>query len=357
MGPWEIHPYINIEETYDDNIYLEDSNEKDDWIITISPGLRINGELREHEFAIEYRAEFLDYSDYKSNDTDKHYFGGSAKFRFPEGWSLNIKENFVKTYDPATSEQTALEDRTRNDVSIILGYDKTENLNFELGYENITDDYKNLSDLDKSENVATLTGYYKLFPKTSILLEYAYGDITYDNPTNSNSTYNQVRAGLKGELFNKLSGTIKFGYQERDYEDSAKKDFDGGVLYSSLIYDVSRRTQLEFNGKVGVTESSYTSNNYYDFYEFGLAAVHELTGKWKISLDMSYGENDYPVETTETITAKREDEIFAQKVGLDYQLNEWVGTKLEYQHKERASNHTAFDYKDNKIIFKIMAVF
>ncbi len=133
MGPWEIHPYINIEETYDDNIYLEDSNEKDDWIITISPGLRINGELREHEFAIEYRAEFLDYSDYKSNDTDKHYFGGSAKFRFPEGWSLNIKENFVKTYDPATSEQTALEDRTRNDVSIILGYDKTENLNFELG--------------------------------------------------------------------------------------------------------------------------------------------------------------------------------------------------------------------------------
>lgn len=364
IGKLEVNPFISVEQKYDDNIFLERKNqENDDWITTTILGLGLRMPLvpgREEDFTLKakYDIDFIEFWDNTTQNRVDHNFSALADLKFTNDVTLKIDENFQKTADPPNSELTALEKRFRNTAGAVLGYMR-EKIGLDLGYKNIRDNYNSLNSLDKYEHVSTVTGYFNLSPKTSLFGEYNFGKIIYDNnDTNSDSKYHQYRLGVKGEIAPKLTGLVKAGYKKTDYKDSSKKDFKGFTTFVNVTYDLQERTTLNLFGERGSEESTYSTNNYFEYNKAGLKVDHELLDKLFLITEGYYQLNKYPNETTESsVTDKREDKIWDGSIGLRYELKGWVNLETNYEYKKRDSKFDTFDYKDNKFTTKINFLF
>ena len=364
IGTLEINPFVSLEQKYDDNIFLEPENQENhDWITATTLGFALNMPIipgREEDFKLEakYAASFLKFWDYTKQDRVDHIISALADFKFSNDFTFKIEDNFQKTAEPPTSELTALERRFRNTIQAVLGYMR-EKIGFDFGYKNIRDDYNNLHELDKYEHVFTTTGYYQLFPKTSIFGEYNFGKIIYDNNTsNSDSEYHQYRLGIKGQIAPKLTGLVKAGYKKTDYKNSSKKDFAGFTTLVNVTYDLKERTTLNAYLERGSEESTYSTNSYFEYDKVGLKLDHELLDRLFLVGGGYYQINKYPDQTTEgSVTARRRDKVYDGTVGLRYEIKEWVNLETNYEFKRRDSKFSTYDYKDNKYIMKINFMF
>jgi hypothetical protein len=207
--------------------------------------------------------------------------------------------------------------------------------------------------------VFTATGYYQLFPKTSILGEYNFGKIIYDNnDTNSDSEYHQYRLGIKGQIAPKLTGLVKAGYKKTDYKNSSKEDFTGFTTFVNVTYSLKERTTLNVYSERGSEESTYSTNSYFEYNKIGLKVDHGLLEKLFLVSGGYYQLNKYPEETTEgSVTAKREDKLWDGSIGLRYEVKEWVNIEANYEFKKRDSKFNTYDYKDNRFTVKINFMF
>jgi len=364
IGTLEINPFVSLEQKYDDNIFLEsEDHENHDWITTTTLGLDLNmpiipGREEDFTFKAKYAASFLKFWDYTKQDRVDHNISALADFKFSNDFTFKIEDNFQKTAEPPTSELTALERRFRNTVQVVLGYMR-EKIGFDFGYKNIRDDYNNLNDLDKHEHVFTTTGYYQLFPKTSIFGEYNFGEVIYDkNNTNSDSKYHQYRLGVKGQIAPKLTGLVKIGYKKTDYKDSSKNNFEGFTAFVNVTYDLKERTALNAYLERGSEESTYSTNSYFEYAKGGLKLDHELLDRLFLVGGGYYQINKYPDQTTEgSVTARRRDKVYDGTVGLRYEIKDWVFLETDYEYKQRDSKFATFDYKDNRFSTKVSITF
>ncbi|MFH1776615.1 MAG: outer membrane beta-barrel protein [Candidatus Omnitrophota bacterium] len=365
LSTLEIHPFASVEQKYDDNIFLEPSNyENDDWITTTTLGVGLEMPIvpqREDDFNFKakYAADIIEFWDETKQSRVDHTVSANADFDFANDFTLKLGDNYRKTADPPNSELTALEKREKNTGQVMLGYAEGGELSFELGYKHILDDYNTLNNLDKTEQVITAIVYYQIFPKTSVFGEYNNGKINYDlNTTNSDSKYNQGFLGLKGEIAPKLTGLAKIGYKDANYNDASKKDFTGLTTWLNLTYNLMERSTLNIYGENSSTESTYSTNSYFNSNKIGVRFDHELYLRLFLAAGGAYELNKYPVATTvNSVTAKREDDILSFSISLRYEIKEWASIQAGYEYKERDSNFTAFDYKDNKISAKAALTF
>ena len=364
IGNLEINPFVSLEQKYDDNIFLEPKGQEDsDWITTTILGFGLKMPLvpgREEDFILKlkYDADFITFSDHTKQDRVDHNILAIADLKFANDFTLKIEDQFQKTADPPNSEITSLEKRFRNSSQAVLGYMR-EKIGFDFGYENIRDKYNNLNSLDKYEHVLTATGYYQLFPKTSILGEYNFGKIIYDNNnTNSDSEYHQYRLGIKGQIAPKLTGLVKAGYKKTDYKNSSKKDFTGFTTFVNVTYDLKERTTLNAYLERGSEESTYSTNSYFEYDKWGLKLDHELLERFFLVTGGYYQLNKYPDQTTESsVTARRRDKVWDGTVGVRYEIKESVNLEANYEFKKRDSKFSTYDYKDNRYTVKINFMF
>ena len=84
---YDLTPSISVSETYDDNIYLNDSNEKSDYITAVTPGLSLNILSQNTQLELSYAPTFVRYDDEDENKvcvishlcgTPYHFFDGVA---------------------------------------------------------------------------------------------------------------------------------------------------------------------------------------------------------------------------------------------------------------------------------------
>ena len=364
IGALEVRPFASIKETYDSNIYLEPKGEEnDDFITDVALGVRAEMPLipeREKDFMLKgsYQANIIEFWDHNKCDRVDHAVRGLLDCKFANDFRLRVKEHFKETADPPNSERVALEKRWRNIIDGTFGYTR-EKITLEAGYMNIRDRYNHLNNLNKYDHMITGSVFYKIFPKTSVLAEYNFGVITYDNnETNSDSKYHQIRLGLVGDLWPKITGTLKTGYRYAAYDESDKDDFSGFTLFANIKYDVRERTEMNLHAQRTSRESSYSTNSYFESNKIGLKLDHQLMGKLFLVLGGSYQLNRYPDETTEGgVTARRKDHIWGGSTGLRYEIKDWMSLETGYEYKQRDSKFAAFDYKDNKFTTKLSLIF
>ncbi len=364
IGALEIHPSASVTQIYDTNIFLEPGDEEDDDFITdIGFGIEVKMPLipqREDDFMLEafYQADIIRFWDRDDIDRVDHTVRGSLYFAFKNDFRLRIEDNFEKTADPPNSELTALEKRLRNILDAYLVYDR-EKIRIEGGFRMVRDSYDNFNNLDKTNNMFSGAYFYQIFPKTSIFGEYDYGMIEYDtNQTNSDSKYYQGRLGVKGNLWPKLTGTVKAGYRHVGYDESGKDDFSGFTLFGNIRYNATERTVMNLYTERTSQESSYVTNSHFEVNNIGIKLDHQLSRRLLFNGESFFQLNRYPDETTEgSKTAKREDKFFSIGAGLSYEIKEWWLVSAGYKFKQRASNFDVFDYNDHRIFAQALVLY
>lgn len=361
LGSVEVHPRIGVAEEYDDNIFWEPSNEKQDWITILTPEIRFNLPFygKRHLLSFDCYADLAWFNEYSSQNYQNYYVTGLLDLNFPE-WHLNFKDRFLPlTSDRADIEFTDRVKRKENTFNALIGKEFNK-LAFEAGYENYWINYDDNAyrDLNRMDHIGTLTGYVQIFPKTKALLEYNYANMGYYHDDIRNGNYNQIRTGLKGSITEKMTVIGKVGYQARHYDDPGEPDWNHLAAYVDLVEEFTERTVLSLNYTLTAQESTYSINNYYQINRIGAELRQNILTKFVAFIGGSYAEDDYPDVTTEgSQTAKREDKLWTATAGLRYNIRDWIYAEAEYDYRDRNSNLDNLKYIDNSVSLSVSAEF
>lgn len=342
MGPCKLYPILNVEERYEDNIFQLANDAKGDFVTTATPELLLEFKCSGRNiFYADYKYEILRFDRYNRDDRENNKFKARFEIYGPD-YFLKLREDFKEVTTTSTYAEY-FDDYRLNDASATLGGD-FNNVSFETTYQNLDYDYKTIDSANNyNEHLFDLTAYYKIFPKTKALLEYDFGKIKYDNDKTRDGDANEFLAGIKGELSQKMTGTIKLGYQSRDYE--ARKDWEEAVTYTNVLYEISQKTKLDFTFERKPVESTYTTENYYQTDQMFCRLAQKLTEKTTASFNVLYSYDKYPV--TEGAATGRQDDIWGAKIALDIDTRRWLTSGVSYEFKKRNSNVSSYDYENN----------
>ena len=355
----EVIPWGEIKVQYDDNVFLDSDDEKDDIIITLTPGVSLEWPFQDNRLKFDYHIDFHKFIDHSSQDAVDHHLFAEAEINWHD-IRFTIYEDFDYVYGRPTTEDTSRIKRNDNTFGIRADFQR-ERLGIQLGYENFTRNYKDdpvYDAYDRTDHRYSFMVTHQTFSKTKTLFEYDFGQTRYDQSTRSDSDYHQFLIGAIGELTPKTTATIKTGYRFRDYERDSDPDFDTGALYADIIHKFSDKNALKLSLLRSAEESTYGVNNFYRVEKISAIFDHFFSNKLLGFVTGQHQINSYPSETTEgTETKKRKDKYSSLGAGLRYYMREWLTLTLKAEHIFRDSNFEIFEYDQNLITFTARAEF
>lgn len=360
VGDAEVIPWGEIKLQYDDNIFLDPNNEKDDFITVLTPGVSVDCPFGDNRLTLDYHVDFIEYLDNSSQNAKNHYLSSEANINWQD-IAFTLYEKFERVFERPSTEDTSRVKRDDNTTGIKAKLQK-ERLGIQIGYEHFIRNYRSepqYEPYDRKEHLYSFVLTHKTFPKTELLLEYDFAQIRYDDESSrSDSDYNQLLVGAIGEITPRTTATIKTGYQWRSYDSSTESDFNAAVLYADMIHKFSEKDALKLSFLRSANESTYDVNNYYKIENVSAVFDHFFNNKLMGFLNGEYQINSYPRETTEgTEVKKREDNYYSLGAGLRYYIRKWLTLTLECDHIIRDSNFSVFEYHQNLVTFSAKAIF
>lgn len=290
--------------------------------VIISPTLQLDfpfGRGGRHLAQIIYSAEVEIFSDHTWEDYVNQEVGGKLRLNLPRGYLL--LSNFYR--DIARGIE-----RSENRFEALLGWEGNR-LSGELGYMHFSRDYQEsiYDTLEYDEAIFTLTGYYQMFPKTRLLLEYNRGEIVYERDFIKDAHYDQIWIGVRGEFTGKTTGLVKVGYQDRDYEYSARPDEEIVVAKIDLLTTFREGTSLRLNYQRTAVEATYGIANFYETDRISAQLTQRLGRRFTGIASLTFGDNDF-------MEAVGTDDIWTIGLGLEFHLREGMKVRFGYEHSE-----------------------
>ena len=353
FGELRIHPAFSLTEQYESNVFQTPTNEQGDFSTRISPGFALHLPTGRHDFYGGYRPEFVKYARLKNQDTINHFATLGMNLDFPGGLLVNVNNLFSKSTESPLSDVTGPVKNLQDILGSSVEYRLAERYSIALSHNLYYINYLQPQDefLDRVENRVGLTGYYRIFPKTDVLLEPGYGRIEYlqSSSTNRNANNYDILVGLRSEPTARLRGLSKVGYLFREPQTVGTKGFDGVVTSNQWGYQMTDKTSWTLTFERRPFESSFTNNDFY-ISIFGILTVNYIfTPNLSFQADLGAALNQYPVTATlGTQTAKRDDTLFAAGAGLTYTFTRWLKVRADYHFDRRNSNFNTFDFNDNR---------
>ncbi|NIA11187.1 MAG: outer membrane beta-barrel protein [Nitrospiraceae bacterium] len=374
VGKLKIHPSLKVSEEYRSNIFDEADHEKDDEVTTVSPGVTLQLPFSRHYMELDYHSEIIRPQRFSDEyETTSHYVNTLFNFNF-DRLSLVFGDNWAKDSTPPDYEGDIRNDYKQNMSFFDIYYKLADRYQVKLFYKNEFrhfDSYHLAGQFDPqldnySENTVGITGFYRILPLTSVLLEYEFNAIDNEDKdfpsTDSNSHH--IWVGLKWQATAKIVGTIKGGLVTRQY-DGPSDDWTGFGMQVNVDYKFFRRTTFSFMGARQLLDTSVTDvgtkgqEGWYGTYYVSTGGTfsikHEFPWKLTISTSISYFKDNY--QEKGLASKKRNDDRVAAGVGLSYKIRDYFICSVGYKYTIDNSNIDVEDYRDNRIIGTISIPF
>jgi hypothetical protein len=395
------HPYISVIEEYNDNIDLSPTNEKDDFITTVRPGLRYTNMDAAAGIDLDYSAGFVFYGKETDYNFVSHNASLNAKYLTKSHFNFYLRDSFIRSDESREREYfTTVEDNQyvlasrperavywRNVAAPTVEYQfgredrigvnyrnniyRTESKTAEDSQENYINpfidywfDAKNglhleygytIGDFDRTPD---MTGHmanarytHRITSKAAIFGGYTFSRRTFDSESIYYYDYDihEPVAGITYAFSPTLSASAQVGYFWRDPETGDKTD---GVSYKAGVTNRGERTIYTFSLQGGYNEDYFTSEN------LGFNRYHRFTGSLTHFPAKSVSVGFFgSVERAEYIDTDREDWIWQIGGNASYSPLRWLKLSLEVAHRENNSDVDINDYEENRAIVRLTAMY
>jgi polysaccharide biosynthesis protein VpsM len=353
---FRVTPFITQRAEYESNVFQTPNHEQDDVIFRTIPGILVELPLGRHRLDFGARMEILRFADLDNQDTEHYFLFGKLALNFPGGLKATFTEDLAYTSDPPGTELTGRIESFTNVLSPSVEYGFARR--YAIGADYVwthVDFERQVNELDRDEHTFGITGFYKVAPKTDLLLNLAYGVKEFSTATGRDVQRYIGVVGIRGEITPRLTSTFRIGWESREPDDSRLTSYNGVVAGGDWVFQPTDRTRFTLVTERFVAESVYLTNLFYVANFATLVAEHKFTPKLLTSARAFGGTNDYPDKAGRRDW--RHDEIYGGGLGLDYQIQRWLAVGADVSYTRRYSNFDEFDYQDTVVGAKVTLSF
>ena len=344
-----------MKESINDNIFLTFEDERDDLISEFSAGLKFGDPLakRRTNFFAEAGVISKQYAELDEYNVENPYFDLSLRHGLGR-LSLNLGYSFIMEQasftDLSLTASGGFVDYFKHSPRLELNVDLNRFL-LELAYSydlNAYDEGDFRASSSYKEDIVSLTGLVKIFPKTYAFLEYDRRWKGYYKGGPVERYHDEYWLGVRGKISPKIRGLIKFGYEQGHFP---QEDKSSSTVNIKLNYKASQRLicNLEVERGVGASLVSADELNLNQYFGLGLTYLPPFNKKLRLNAKVSIDSNEYQ--------SGREDKKHSFVLASQYNLSKWFTIAGEYKFSQKASNSTAAEYENNIMSLKLTTKF
>ncbi|MEA3489426.1 MAG: outer membrane beta-barrel protein [Candidatus Omnitrophota bacterium] len=365
IDPAIVHAAFKTEGQFDTNVFLENENEKFDYLTILTPEAGLELSFGDNKFSVDSETEINLFSIHKDHSYVDERLRGVLEINWTD-YKIFITDVYKYFSDRSGSEDVRRVKR-QNNFFRVGGAALFEQLEFDVGYTFGVEDYLcsdviffgsggrtiTYQDKDRFLNIFGANISYRFLPKTSLLIESYLGFIDYHTNKCSDSWFTETLLGLQGDLRENFTSSLSVGFRYQKYDESEmtdSNDFVGPVVRGGLTYSATKDDKFDLLLERGVFESTFNNMNYYIINHAGLRYTHFFSRKLSLGSFGYYQLNLYPSDATinDVIKARR-DHLYGAGAVLRYDIKEWISCELNYEHRNRRSTFGTFNYNDDLV--------
>lgn len=360
-------PTIGITQSYDDNIYRDSANEKDDFITSLNAGLNITTDFDLHSLFFRTGGT-LGY--YARNDNENY-----ENFNVAAGGKLDVDyETFFSLYSSYSRAHESRENPDAVNTDKPVEYDLYQNklgftralgiikLHLEgffdrFAYKNSTFNGNFVNNGGRDRNIYGAYGKlsYEYFPGYNLYTSFKQDWRRYDDSgiVNRDSDGYDVQIGTDVAITGKVKGDVYVGYLDRSYEDRALEDVSAVNYGGSLIWNMTGLTSITASVSRSVEETNFgdASGNLQTSYDVDVD--HLVRDNLFLNIGAGYRASEYESKAN----AGREDDTYEARVGLEYIPYDGTTVRTGYNYSMRDSNRPNEDYTSNRVFLNVSQQF
>ncbi|GAB3108666.1 outer membrane beta-barrel protein [Aestuariicella hydrocarbonica] len=364
-GAFELTPALTLEQRYDNNIFSQPEDEKESWVTVLAPSIQAAADLGTVEVLMGYQHSAGLYE--ASSDDNFNDNTASAAM----SWEPNHRNqlDLTATYNDSHEDRGTgfsqgsgadgiEEPDTYEDITLDAEYvygSETSPGRLVFNVTNYDKEYTNHRDLTKGRDREDLSGgvtfYWGVGGKTDVLLEAKQTDIDYNSDPDAvvgsfdtlDSTVTKYMAGVTWEATAKTTGIIKVGQAKKDFDDADRKDFSGTSWEAEVQWAPKTYSMISLNTAREPRETNGVGS-FIDAETYGVSWQHSWTDR--VTSNLFYNFTD---ETYKGAAVKREDELTAYGLRVDYSMRRWLDVGFSASYSEKDSTQNAFSYERNQV--------
>jgi len=360
---WHIAPHIQAKVTYDDNIFIQPSHERGDFIFTLAPGITFGywereegrdyfqwqdaGSLIERprgNFLIaDYTAFLLGFARTSSENTVDH--DGRVAFR----WELakltlgaTLEAGSNTEADPDVGERVRVRTLAINITSRYQVSDKTL---LGLALSNSINDPDGF--IQTTEWRAEGFAQYAITPLLQLGLGLAGGRLQVEE--GSDQVFEQIRARAEYSLTDKLAAQFSGGVEFRQF-DASTSERTSPVFALGIDWRPAANTEVTLQAFRQVGASALNVDENFTTTGFEASFRRALGGGLQFSLAGGYHVASY---TFAGGGEPRTDHYVFVRPGLFYRITDRLQVGLTYQYRRNESNLQRFGFSNNQLTAEI----
>lgn len=409
----QFHPYVSIKGEYSDNLNLTSTNKREDFFTTVQPGIKFSNMDKRAGVDLDYSLGAVFYSKNNPLNYVSHNALLNVKYMTSARINFYIKETFIRSDEPREQEYfTSTADNRyvlatnteraiywRNVVAPTIEYQFGPENRLGVNYrnniyrtdsasgQNSQEDYINPFfsywfdkrngiyleyglTYGKFDKQADLTGHRanarftsRFGARSSAFVDYTYSKRIYAAPAPAASAalaaaavpgsadYNihEPNVGMTFTITPAFTASVQAGYFWTEPGAGSKKS---GYSYKGELRNLDPRTTFHLSLQGGYTEDLFTSEN------LGFNRYHRLTGSLTHRLDRQLSLGGFAsVERAEFAQPEHTDTTWGVGGRVSYMPLKWLTLALEVSHKERQSDLSLYDYRENRGMATITATY
>lgn len=367
-GGFIIVPKVDLEETYNDNIYATTNNTESDFVTTVRPEVAAKSQWSRHALNAKVNAEWNKYADNSREDNTNYMAAVDGRVDVMKETSIGGGVAFSREHEDRGNPNSigASTEPTQVDVAVARAgiYRGLGRVNARLDTEVKDLDYKdgftntgglvNNSLRDRTEYTQSARIGYKATPGTEIFLRGSTDARVYDNKgttanVNRSSRGNKAVAGVDVEVTGKTKAEAYVGWMNRDYTDTTRKDVDDVTYGGKLTWNASELTTVTGSVDRDVEETVLAGSSSYVNTAYKVGVEHALTRSFVATGGLGYANNDYKGFAAN----QRDDDIVTADAGVKYYLNRFLSAGVKYRYLNRDSNVVGGDYDRNTVMVNL----
>ncbi len=224
-----ITPSVGVKAEYNDNIDFSHGNERDDYVGTISPGLKLDYKTERTVLGAMARIDVVEYLDETDENTVNQTYGLNASHMLLEKLGIRANAGYIRdTTTDSYLEETGLITRksTRHSYRAGAGltYNLTEISDLGLDYAYSKSDYDAEDKVDSTKDTVSMA-YRHFFRERRDIVTVTPFYSRYDSDTSTTDNYG-LSVGLTHRLQETLVMDVALGirYSDAEYHDLGTTD-------------------------------------------------------------------------------------------------------------------------------------